>query len=402
MLKHRVSVRSHSGKGSVFAIEVEHRTAGVKQHPGSNARDDDGGLAEAARRTGTVLVVEDDPELRELLVLILKDDGHHVVAASDGVSALELMARGAVQPDLILADYNLPNGMDGLQAGTKLRESFHRQIPAIILTGDISPDTLRRVADERCVQLHKPVKGADLLRVIQRLLAMLPDATVPAASLPAGAETAGTPVIFVVEDDSHIRQEIRGVLEAGGYKVEDYADCETFLGAYGEAYRPGRESCLLLDAHLPGMSGFELLKRMTEAGHHLPAIMITGNSDVPMVVQAMKAGASDFIEKPFGRGELLASVGRALEESRDSSVVAVRRETAAGHLSGLTLRQRQIMEMVLDGQPSKNIAADLGISQRTVENHRAEIMRKIGTRSLPALARLVLAAARKGSGEPAA
>ena len=332
--------------------------------------------------------------MRELLVLILKDDGHRVMAAPDGISALELVARGAIQPDLILADFNLPNEMDGLRTAAKLREISHRQIPVIILTGDISTDTLRRVALEQCVQLHKPVKGRELLQVIQRMLAMPPDVTVA-----GGIRTqAGTPIIFVVEDDSHIREGIRGVLEEGGHAVEDYADCETFL----EAYRPGRESCLLLDAHLPGMSGFDLLKRMTDAGQLPPTIMITGNSDVRMVVQAMKAGASDFIEKPVGRGELLASVGRALEEARDSSVIVAWREAAVSSLSGLTARQRQIMEMVLDGHPSKNIAAELGISQRTVENHRAEIMRKTGAKSLPALARLVLAAARKGAGEPAA
>ena len=121
--------------------------------------------------------------------------------------------------------------------------------------------------------------------------------------------------------------------------------------------------------------------------------MITGNSDVPMAVQAMKAGALDFIEKPIGRSELLASVERALEQSRDSSKLFAWRETAANHVAGLTSRQRQIMELVLAGHPSKNIAADLGISQRTVENHRASIMKKTGSKSLPALARLALAAA---------
>jgi len=287
--------------------------------------------------------------------------------------------------------------MGGLRTGAKLREISHRKIPIIILTGDISTDTLRRVALEQCVQLHKPVKGDELLRIIQRLLATPPDAMAPAASPPEGVEAAGTPIIFVVEDDNHIREGMRGVLEAGGHAVEDYGDCETFL----EAFRPGRESCLLLDAHMPGMSGFDLMKRMTDADHLPPTIMITGNSDVKMVVQAMKAGASDFIEKPVVQGELLASVERALEESRDSSVVAAWRDTAASHLSSLTLRQHQIMEMVLDGLPSKNIATDLGISQRTVENHRAEIMRKTGAGSLPALARLVLGAARKSSGEPA-
>ena len=118
--------------------------------------------------------------------------------------------------------------------------------------------------------------------------------------------------------------------------------------------------------------------------------MITGHGDVPMAVQAMKAGAADFIEKPIGRDELLASIERALEQSRDSAKLSAWRETAAMRLAGLTARQRQIMDLVLAGHPSKNIAADLGISQRTVENHRAAVMKKTGSHSIPALIRLAL------------
>ena len=206
----------------------------------------------------------------------------------------------------------------------------------------------------------------------------------------------GLPTIFVVDDDSHIREGIRSVLEEDGWAVEDYAACEAFL----EAYRPGREACLLIDAYLPGMNGLELLQRLRDAGHHLPSIMITGRSDVPMAVQAMKAGALDFIEKPVGRSELLDSLERALDQSRDSKKLFAWRETAASTIAGLTPRERQIMEQVLAGHPSKNIAADLGISQRTVDNHRASIMKKTGSKSLPALARLALAAAWNGVIEP--
>jgi two-component system CheB/CheR fusion protein len=148
------------------------------------------------------------------------------------------------------------------------------------------------------------------------------------------------------------------------------------------------------------MSGLELLQQLRGAGDQLPAIMITGNSDVPMAVQAMKAGASDFLEKPISHGELLASVERALEQSKDASKLSAWRETAANRVARLTPRERQIMELVLAGRPSKNIAADLGISQRTVENHRASIMEKTGSKSLPALARLALAAGHNGSDDP--
>ena len=114
----------------------------------------------------------------------------------------------------------------------------------------------------------------------------------------------------------------------------------------------------------------------------------------------MKAGALDFIEKPFHHSDLRASVDRALEQSRDSGKLLAWRESAADHIAALTPRQRQIMDLVLAGNPSKNIAADLGISQRTVETHRASIMKKAGVKSLPALARLALAAAEKVADEP--
>jgi two-component system CheB/CheR fusion protein len=147
------------------------------------------------------------------------------------------------------------------------------------------------------------------------------------------------------------------------------------------------------------MSGVELLERLHKDGHRLPAIMITGNADVPMAVKAMKAGALDFIEKPIGRQELIASIERALELSRDSGKLLELQDAASAHLASLTARQREVMDRVLAGEPSKNIAADLGISQRTVENHRAAIMKRTGSKSLPALARLALLAS-GGGDEP--
>jgi two-component system CheB/CheR fusion protein len=157
---------------------------------------------------------------------------------------------------------------------------------------------------------------------------------------------------------------------------------------------------LLIDAYLPGISGLELLQRLSSAGHRLPSIMITGNSDVPMAVQAMKAGALDFLEKPISAKDLVASVKRAIETSKDSTKLSAWRQDAAHHLEGLTPRQLEIMDLVLAGQPSKNIAADLGVSQRTVENHRAAIMKKTGAKSLPALARLAVAAASNDADKP--
>jgi two-component system CheB/CheR fusion protein len=382
LLGHRVHVRSHPGRGSVFTIDVPLSKTGpaakVEALPHF-------AIADEIHRSGVILIVEDDPEISELLEMLLKVEGHHPVVAADGIEALDLLEHGMLRPDLILADYNLPGGMDGLQVAAKMREKLHREIPVIVLTGDISTTTLRTIAQSKCVQINKPVKPDELALVVQGLLPIRHE---HAAQPADGAGDLAAPLIFVVDDDAQVREGMRNVLEEDGLTVVDYASCEDFLAAY----RPGREACLLVDASLPGMKGLELLQRLKDAGHGLPAIMITGNSDVPMAVAAMKAGAFDFIEKPIGRGELLTSVERALDQSRDTTKLSAWRETAADHVAGLTSRQRQIMDLVLAGHPSKNIAADLGISQRTVENHRASIMKKTGSKSLPALARLALAA----------
>jgi two-component system, chemotaxis family, CheB/CheR fusion protein len=387
LLDHPVTVRSQLGKGSVFAIEVKLSLGGTLTQAEDREIRIQGKSHERAVQGRTILIVEDDSEVRNLLEIGLSAEGHRVVSAGDGAAALELLETEALQPGLVISDFNLPNGMDGLCVAGKLRARLHRSVPVIILTGDISTKTLRDIALQKCEHLNKPASLKELVAAIARLVPASAFPGNPRAPLDATAATAS--VIYVVDDESDVRHAIRSMLEHDNHLVEDYEDAESFLNAY----RPGRNACLLIDANLPGISGLELLKRLKDAGHLVPAIMITGCSDVPMAVEAMKAGASDFLEKPIRGVELLAGVGRALESSRDSGKLMEWRKDAADHLAGLTQRQHQIMEMVLAGHPSKNIAADLGISQRTVENHRASIMKKAGVRSLPALARLALAAA---------
>ncbi|HEV2549812.1 MAG TPA: chemotaxis protein CheB [Stellaceae bacterium] len=386
LLGHPVDVRSRPGKGSVFTVEVPLGREDAASPPPQDrpAKEND------LRRRGTVLVVEDDQSVREMLEVLLIDEGYGTLTAADGRRALGLIASDSLHPDLVIADYNLPNRVNGLQLVARLREILHHEIPVIILTGDISTDTLRAIARHGCAHLHKPVKLKELMSLIQHLFSERRPAATPQPQLsPEVGNGEEGPVIFVVDDDRAVRQSLNDLLRENGRRVELYASAEAFL----DAYRLGADGCLLVDAVMPGMSGFALLQRLKDKGCRLPAIMITGNGDVHMAVRAMRAGAVDFIEKPVGSDELLTSIDRALEQMRDSAKRSTWREAAAARLAGLTARQRQILDLVLSGQPSKNIAADLGISRRTVENHRNAIMHKTGSKSLPALVRLALASA---------
>jgi two-component system, chemotaxis family, CheB/CheR fusion protein len=388
LLNHRVCVQSQAGKGSSFTVDVP---LSLSEHATSPKHDEltfTNKASSGAGRKCAILIVDDDPDVLELLGLFLNGEGHSTVAVQDGVAALEKVTRGMIRPDLVLADYNLPNGMNGLQVAAKLRDALDRKIPVIILTGDISTGTLAKLADYDCVQLSKPVKLTELTQAIERLLPTARSSAEVRPTNVAAKDRSETSVVFVVDDDHEVCGAMRDVLEDDGYTVETFSSSEDFL----KAYRPGRRGCLLLDAYLPGMNGVELLRRLHDRGDRLPAIVITGNSDVPMAVEAMKAGAADFIEKPISRSELLTSLKDAIEQSGDSRKLDASREAAFANIASLTPRQHEIMDMVLAGHPSKNIAADLGISQRTVENHRASIMEKTGSKSLPALARLALAA----------
>ena len=212
--------------------------------------------------------------MREMLALLLDGEGHRTTTVADGRKALELAGQGAIRPDLIVADYNLPKGLNGLQVVAGLRETLGREVPAVILTGDISTGTLREIAQGGHLHLNKPVKARELTDLIRRCLAGSPPPLRAGTRQPA--EAAGDrrrrlrPTIFVVDDDSAVREAMRDLLRANGWTVETYASSEAFL----DAYRPGGEGCLLLvDARMPGMGGLELLQQLksdgrSAAGYH--------------------------------------------------------------------------------------------------------------------------------------
>lgn len=386
MLGHRIDARSSPGHGSMFSIEVPlaqgvEGDASLVRIPMSKSVSKSLG-----QLTSTILLVEDDPDLRHLLQILLQQDGHKVIASSDFGSALQAAAQSRNMPELLIADYNLPDGQNGLDLARQLKLTIAPGMQVIILTGDISTATQVLIGKEAFKQLKKPVSPSELESEIQ--LAIQRARSSPAIPPPPTDREAGSPQVVIVDDDRNFCESLSGLRRAQGLYVRTFASGEAFLAALSTLSSPDEPVCVLIDAYLGGLNGFDVLEALHRAKSPVAAIMITGNSDVRMAVQAMKAGALDFIEKPVDVATLRLAIDQALESGRDSAAAAARHAEANAHLQKLTAREREVLDRILGGHPNKNIAADLGISQRTVESHRASVMTKTGCKTLPALVRL--------------
>ncbi|MBI1368001.1 MAG: response regulator [Planctomycetes bacterium] len=201
-------------------------------------------------------------------------------------------------------------------------------------------------------------------------------------------DSAVTPdtIVYVVDDDHAMRESLAYLITSHGLHVETFASAETFL----DHYKEGRHACLVLDVRMPGMSGLELQKLLAERQSKLPVILLTAHGDVPMAVKAMRAGAFDFVEKPGNGHMLLERILRALEQSRQAQADKQRVETVQAAIEELSRRERQVMDLVVAGKLNKQIAAELGISIKTVEVHRARMMAKMKAENLADLVRMVL------------
>ena len=192
--------------------------------------------------------------------------------------------------------------------------------------------------------------------------------------------------VYVVDDDEAVRDSLQWLLEGKGYRVRCFDSAESFLSRYD-----AREvACLIVDIRMGGMTGLELQTRLIEVRSPLPIVFITGHGDVPMAVDTMKKGAMDFIQKPFNEAELVPLVEKMLEQAKESfagSQLAANRETL---LSKLTLRESQVLERIVAGRLNKQIADDLGISIKTVEAHRANIMEKLSANTVADLLKIAL------------
>lgn len=193
--------------------------------------------------------------------------------------------------------------------------------------------------------------------------------------------------VFVVDDDPGVQQALKMLFRSVGHRIEVFATAQEFLDAYDEQW----SGCIVLDIYMPGMSGLELQQRLNERHSILPIVFMTGHGDVPMAVEAMQAGAVDFIQKPFHDEDMLDRVSQAINKDTDNRRVLRERHEIAKRLELLTPREKEIMSLVVNGRANKVIAADLSLSQRTVEIHRARVMEKMQASSLAHLVRMVIA-----------
>ncbi|MEA3178144.1 MAG: hypothetical protein QOI59_1667 [Gammaproteobacteria bacterium] len=194
------------------------------------------------------------------------------------------------------------------------------------------------------------------------------------------------PTVYIVDDDDAVRNALRLLLKSVGLAAATVPSAHEFLATYD----PQQPGCLILDVRMPGMSGLELQQQLNMRGAIIPVIFITGHGDVPMAVEAMQQGAFDFLQKPFRDQDLIDRIQRALAKDQTGRAELRERARIKERMESLTAREREVLDLVTSGKPNKIMAADLGVSQRTVEIHRARVMEKMGASSLAQLVRMVL------------
>jgi two-component system, LuxR family, response regulator FixJ len=197
---------------------------------------------------------------------------------------------------------------------------------------------------------------------------------------------ASEATVFIVDDDEAVRDSLGLLLRSAGYRARCYGSARDFL----KAFDPRDYGCLVLDIRMPGMSGLELQKHLVEIGCNIPVVFITGHGDIPMAVEAVRQGAVDFIQKPFDDQELVDRINEAMRLAAQQREGELERLEILDRIESLTAREKQVMGQVVQGKANKVIAGDLGVSQRTVEIHRARVMEKMQANSLAHLVRMVM------------
>jgi two-component system response regulator FixJ len=344
----------------------------------------------------TILIVDDQPSNRQFLTMLLGYCGHRTPEAADGAEALQRMREEP--PDLVVTDLRMPT-VDGHELVSRMRnESALAGIPVIFYSAAAYEREARALASSCGVVrlLIKPAEPQLIIQTVNEALGILaPPAPVPTSVLDRVRDHLqlptdridGNATVFVVDDDRGMRESMTSLMESASLKVQTYAAAEEFL-EFGSLDQPG---CLVLDIQMPGMSGIDLLEAFRSRQIEIPAIVLTGHGDIPAAVRSMKLQVLDFLEKPVDPHILLAKVHQALRE--DTARWREHRETEVirQRIATVSSRERGLLELLIAGKSSKQIAANLDISIKTVANHRANLMAKMQAINVADLVRMSIA-----------
>lgn len=378
LLGHEVEVQSRPGKGTVFRVTVS-RAEPLRAPIERSIRD--------SHSQPTILLVEDDVAQLDALRLLLEDKGFHVEVARDGETALaKLRQSPAIVPNLVIADFNLSRRMTGLQVIQAVRATTGARSPALIVSGAEPQALSRQLEGEDVKFLVKPVNVGDFLATVGALTGIDVTGRTPAHAVRLLPKPSIIADIGIVDDDPAVRDALAKMLQAAGYRTNSYGSAEALLADPNRL----RLRCLLIDLQLRQMDGLTLQKRMRSERSDIPIIFITGSADLKLAVTAMRDGADAFLQKPVAPAELLDSIARALDAPHRVADNSGHQEAIAARIATLTKRERQVMDLMVKGELTKNIAADLRMSQRTCEHHRQSVMRKMNVKSLASLIRILL------------
>jgi FixJ family two-component response regulator len=315
-----------------------------------------------------VSVVDDDESVRESLPDMLRELGF---AARTFSSAKDFLAwEGMDQTACLVLDVAMPR-MSGPDLQRELRRRG-QEIPIVFITAHADATIRSQMLASGAVEcLRKPFSDAALRQAVMRAVGAA------RVGAPAALPSSG-PTVFVVDDDISVRESLDLLLGTAGFRAQTFATAREFLA---RPHLPA-PSCLILDVSLPDLNGLELQRRLADQQVEMPIIFITGHGDIPMSVQAMKAGAVEFLTKPFGDEVLLGAIKNALGRSRIALADAAELKALRERFSSLSPREQEVMTLVVSGLLNKQVGGELGISEITVKAHRGKVMRKMEADSL--------------------